>query len=222
MIRLFHGLVISLLLSTPLAAQEPVSGSSVQGETVISMIVASIDGEPLTSADISEFARATGEPAPKQMTATDPQAQRLLRELVAQKLISKEAERIGVEVEEGEVDSYVAEIQRQNNVDQSSFENLLKSQGLSVEEYKRQVQSDILRTRVFASEVRSKINITDEDVQRYVDDRPELKPEEGEVRLQQILYKPSGKETGGDARKKLSEIKASIEQGADWETAGGE
>jgi len=187
---------------------------------VVEMIVATVDGEPLTLGDLRRFIRSKGETVPEPLNANNPEAQRYLRDMIMDQLIAKEAKEAGVTISEEEVDVYISEIKKQNNVDDSTFIRLLGERGLALEEYKVQVRADILRARLVAQKVRAKINVPDEDIARYLQEHPELAPKQGTVHVQQVLVK-----NGNDSAKTrtLTEaIREKVSAGASWTEAGRE
>ena len=95
-----------------------------------------------------------------------------------ERLLQREAQEAGISVSDEETQAYLDEIKRQNNVDDEGFEELLEKQGFTLDEYLTQVRRDIVRTRILSMRVRKMINIVPEDVERFLEDHPELRPPE--------------------------------------------
>ncbi len=161
----------------------PISAFSAE-VIVIDEVLASVNGDPLTSADLNRYLESVGKVAIEGLTSE--QKQEYLREMVAMQLLEKESETLGISVGSDEVDAYIKEIQRQNGVGDEQFNALLKEQGLNRKSYQEQVKRDIMKTRIISRQIRKRITISDEDVKRYLEENPELKPQTGSVRLQQI------------------------------------
>ena len=135
---------------------------------LLDMVLASIEDEPITIADLRDYAEQQGRTLPENVLSGDPVVRQLLRDLVLTKLIEREAAASGISVSDEEVNAYINEIKRQNNVDDQGLARLLSSKGLSFEIYKRQVRDDIFKTRVVGMHVRNKVTVTDEEVQRLL------------------------------------------------------
>lgn len=177
-------------------------------QEVVDQILFVIDGEPYTLIDFKDYLNIRGEKAPTDMALLGPETSRLIREMIVDKLLSKESITSGMAVSEDEVDAYIDEIKSQNKVDDVGFERLLQSRGITFSDYKEQVKSDILRTRVIGSRVRSKVNVIDQDVEQYLDAHPERKPKEGSLRIEQLFFPL----TETDHKSSTSQVRAAAEQ----------
>lgn len=210
---------------------------------VIDAVVATIDGEPLTSGELKRFvssqARAGGAAESAASPAEPRSAQQQLRDLVTSRLLEKEASKLGISVSESEIGSYISEVKRRNGVEDSQFVTLLSQQGMTVEEYRKQVAADILKSRVVTSRVRSRISIVDEDLQRFAAEHPELVPKAGQLHLHQLFFPATGSASSelslGDgqllegsssaeaaARAAAEAARDSVKDGRSFASAGGE
>jgi len=139
-------LVLSVLVA-PVAARE------------ISRIVATVDGDPITTREFEAYVEKLGRP---------PQPDAFLLEtLITEKLIQKEAAAKGVVVNEADVDGYLAEVKARNGFDDDTFEQALGQQGLTVETYRQNVQDELLRAQLINQEIRSHVNVSPEEIRRY-------------------------------------------------------
>ena len=201
--------VLVLLLSTVVGRHDANAE-----EIVLDSILASIDGEPVTLTDLRRhvssqmYAASRNLPDPKDLSLHSPELRQLLQDLVLSRLLDKEADAVGISVSNEEIDAYIAEIRRQNNVDEEGFRQILQQQGLTWKEYEQQIRNDILKNRVVSARVRSKITVVDGDVKRYLAERPDLAPELGSIRLQQIRIPTGSAEQLAAAKKQLASIAA--------------
>lgn len=225
-------LILSILISysSATAAEEPKedpltaalqSTEAPQTIRVIDRVVATVDGEPLTISDVRRHLSSLGQGESLPTRPTDEDVRGPLNELIGTTLLLREAEAEGIAVADDEIAAYIEEIKRQNGVDAEGFTELLKGQGLTPEQYAQQVRSDILRARVMSAQVRSKINILDEDIKRYLAERPDLVPSIGSQRVEQVVLPLSSMEREA-AESRLAAIKARVEQGASLREAAGE
>ena len=164
-----------------------------QSAEVLDMVLASVDGEPLTMSDLKRYIAAHGDVVPNDLLDGSQEVRKHLKEMIIDQLVSKEAETSGISVTEDEVEAYIQEIRRQNGVDAEGFAELLRSRNISVADYKMQVRSDILRTRIMGVKIRPKVNVLEDEVKAYLEEHPDLQPKTGEIRVEQVLLKfPEG------------------------------
>ncbi len=194
-------------------------------DNVIERVVASIDGEPISSGDLRRYMSAQGQTPPPQIESGDPVLKKVLRDMVISRLLEKEAEKSGISVGEDEIDAYVAEIKKQNQVDEAGLSQLLQSRGLTIEEYKKQVVNDVLRSRVVSMKVRSKVNVMEEEIDRYLGAKPadvEEKNDPEGTKLQQIFLERTEGSDSVELTAKLNAMRAEIEAGKSMADVGGE
>jgi parvulin-like peptidyl-prolyl isomerase len=185
--------------------------------------VASVDGEPVTLSDLKQFVAAQGGVTPEAIAKGEFEAEKYLHDLIVQQLLEKEAKSSGVTVGDAEIDAYIDEIRKQNHADAGEFEQLLKHRGLSPADYRRQVAADILKTRVIGARVRSRVNVSDQDIERYVRDNPRLMPQEGELHVQQIFIGADRKDAMLlDPKQEMERMHGELEDGKEMPEVGGQ
>ncbi len=212
--------------------------ASPERTTVIDMVIAAIDGEPITFTDLQNFIAEQGTTPPENLNAEDKEIRKQLRDLILAKLLEKEAQKAGISIGEPEIQAYIEEIKRQNNVDDAGLEAMLKSKGMSLKAYQVQIKNDILKNRIVGAEVRTKVSVSDADIERYVAAHPEMRNSqpadiEAEIpaaegttlHLVQILLRvpeDASEESREELRKQAEELHAKLEDGGDWSELGGE
>ena len=189
------------------------------GGELMDAVLAGVDGEPLTMEDLRQFIASHGEDAPKNILADRAGLKNAVREMVTHELLQREAKSAGLAVSSEEVTAYIEEIKKQNGVDDAGFAALLSRKQLTVEGYRAQVQADILRTRIMSSRVRAKVNITDGDVEKYLEEHPQSGPGEGEVRVLQATFRAP---TADAAEQLANEFKEKVEDGAEFAGTAGD
>ena len=172
--------------------------SSDDSSRVLDAVVAAIDGEPITWSGFRRFVSTEGLEIPQDRVLL----RQLVQKMVVSNLLVKEAEKAGMSVSDEEVEAYLQRVRSENGVSEKEFEAMLQQRGLTLEQYSAYVRKDILKARVLSKEIRSKINVVDEDIDRYIAERPELRPEEGTLRLYEINI-PKDIEDAAAERKKI-------------------
>jgi peptidyl-prolyl cis-trans isomerase SurA len=92
----------------------------------------------------------------------------LLNFLVDEQLINQLAKESGVRATDADVDSAIENIRLQNNMTEEQFKEALQAQGLSEAQYRQDLKRQVVRLKVLNERVRSRVNVTEEEVRaRY-------------------------------------------------------
>ncbi len=179
-------------------------------------VVASIDDRPITLSEVS--ARMM---PPTRMTLSEAEAspafKQALDELIAQRLIEAEASERKLSVTDDEVAEYMREVATRNSLSPEEFLVALRREGRSENEYKAQIKSDILRSKLAGSFARGSVAVSDEEVNKALNETGEEKknaPSEL-VTLRQIMLSAEH-HSAEEAEKVLEDLKEKIEDGASF------
>src|SRR5215510_989451 len=136
---------------------------------VIDRIVATVDDEPITLYELRSFSKEPGQRAlfMPQGGAAGMSDRDILEVLIMNKLVGKEVEAQGIKAKDSDIDSYIERIKEQSKIDDEQFQTALKTQGLSMEEYRKQLSQEIERALLINREIGAHVNVTPEDVARY-------------------------------------------------------
>ena len=91
----------------------------------------------------------------------------VLPQLIDDVLVQEEIDKNGLTATDQEIEQAIQSICAQNGITREEFVEKLKTQGYTLEQYKKQLKQQIERSRLIQSEVKSKIVITDEDITNY-------------------------------------------------------
>ncbi len=128
----------------------------------VDRILANIDDQVITLADYKLFAKelTAGE-------ADDDVDEGLLRQLVEEKLIAREAVRRGMEASDEEVEQAIQEFKSLNGLSQNDLETFLQEDGKDMEKFRAVVRERILISRMLGSEVDAKVLVTDPEIDAF-------------------------------------------------------
>ena len=139
-----RALILGLLLATTpdcVAAPSKKTEKKVEAapqELVIDAIVGSVDDKPITLSDLN--ARL----APRRLTLAEagkePEASRVLDQIILEKLLEEEAKAKRVNVTDAEVQEYLQEVMQRNGLSEGEFQAALAKEGRSVSAYKQQIK----------------------------------------------------------------------------------
>ena len=92
-----------------------------------------------------------------------------LNRLVEKKLIDQKIRELDIKVLDDEVKAAIDDVKKQNNMSQEALVQALAGQGLSFEQYRVQLKEQLERLRLMSQEVRSKIQVGEQEVRDYYD-----------------------------------------------------
>lgn len=192
---------------------------------LLDRIVAEVNGEVITLSEVSERVERlerelkSSTDAESFLKQSNAQRAKALETMVDELLVLQEAKRLGVEIEEEQVDSALANVRRENNVtSDSQFQYLLQAQSFTLQEYR-----DFLKRQMTIIQVRRKalggIEVTDEEVRAYYEANKEDFRRPASVHLRHILLRvpedasPAALEA---LRTQAGKLRAEIQAGADF------
>ena len=92
-------------------------------------------------------------------------SQQVLASLIEEQIKLQEAERLGIEVSDEEIDKAFASLAEQNKFTPEQFTEILKRSGVNKATMERQIQAQIAWTKIVQSAVLSQVSVTDNDVE---------------------------------------------------------
>ncbi len=114
----------------------------------------------------------------------------MLNRLVDEKLTDQEIKRNDIQVDDAQIDQTIERIKKANEYTDEDLRRMLEQEEMTMEQYRHKIRDQILRTRLVNYEVKSKIVITEEEIQRYYDSHPEIYAGKIRYHLRNILMRP--------------------------------
>jgi len=208
--RFVKAILLTALGVLPLTAHA--LPSTAEEKVLIEAVVASVDGKPITLQDLSKRLRRR---LSFKEASRDPEAQKALDELITERIILEESETRRLQVDEEEINDYIGEVAKQNNLTREGFIKALQDEGKTFEEYKTQVRFDILRSRITGAHIRGSVAVTDKEVDEYIKNHSDRAPRGASVEIDQILFSPEkhGKE---ELKKRIKLVLQKLDDGGDF------
>jgi len=136
-------------------------------QRTLDVIVASVDGNPITLQDISQ--RIPGGPAVSTQELSEKGvAQDALNALIDEALVSAEAQDRKIIVEDNDVTSYMNVVAQQNQMSVDDFVSALEQRGINKEQYRKQVRHEILRSKIASAVAQTSTSISEEELEDAV------------------------------------------------------
>jgi peptidyl-prolyl cis-trans isomerase SurA len=173
--RLLRASLGALLIGGGILGSGPVAATADTAE-VVDRIVAEVNDDIITLYELQRamepFARrvrAMKRPISEERQMLFEVREKVLNQLIDQRLTDQEAKRFNITVSEAAVDSTVEEMKKRNRMTDRELRDSLAREGLSLEEYRQQLKDQMLRARLVNREVKSKIVITEQDIRSCYD-----------------------------------------------------
>jgi len=185
------------------------------GAIVINRILATIDGDPVTLYEVKAF--TTGNPLAAQLNEQNPQA--LLDALITSRLIRIEVESRGISIGDAEIDNYITQIRQQNQLTEEQLYQVIAEQGLSREAYRAQIREELERAQLINREIRGKVNVTPEDIERYYTANLSDYEQSPEVTVSHIMFRLPEDAPQGEvdrAMQRAEQVHEELEDGEDF------
>ena len=156
---------------------------------VIEQLIVVIDGEPYTLSDLATYAKAKlDRPFPSgDLKKINDSDREVLEQFITLKLLESEARESGIKITEQDVNQYIDEIQKRNRLSDEDLKAALSREGQTLASYRVAVKSELEKAEIINRQVRNKVNITDDDVERYYKLNEKKFRSEDRVRLRHIL-----------------------------------
>ena len=150
--------------------------------------------------------------------------QKILEFLIDEKIAQAKIKELRIQVSEKQVDNYVEKLKRDNQWTQEDLVAGLEKEGLSYEKYRERIKRDIERAQLIEYEVRSKIIIRDEAIQKYYEENKGTFGVAEKVQLAGIFLMRKNLKSEEEMRelyRKAQEISAKLKAGADFSQMAG-
>jgi peptidyl-prolyl cis-trans isomerase SurA len=157
--------------------------------------------------------QGTAVPSPEQLR------KQVVERLILKKLQQQRAKQLGIEVEDATLMETVTNIAARNNLSVDELKATLEAGGIRFQDFQEDTRMQILLSRLQTQEVARGVQVTDQEVDRFLEkNASQLIPRE-QVRLQHILVALPESPTPaqvGQAEKKAKGLLAKIRGGADF------
>jgi peptidyl-prolyl cis-trans isomerase SurA len=185
---------------------------------ILNRILATVDGKPLTLYELKVFAADNIQA--RQLGSNDPSA--LLELLITTHLIDLEIQAKGISISDTDVDRYIEQVRQQNQLSQGQLEEALRQQGLDAKTYRAQIRDEMQRAQLINREIRGKVNVTPEEVERYYEAHLSEYAKDPEVTVSHIMLRLAANAPADEVERveaRAAEIHDRLDKGESFEDA---
>ena len=181
-------------ISRALAAAALLASAAAHAE-LVDKVAAVVNDDIIALSEVEkraapELARANADRDPQQRSELRKKAiQNALDQLIAEKLMEKEMDELGISVTEQEVDLGIEDVRKQNNLEAEQFEQALRGEGYTMKDYRDFMRKHLRRLKLVNLKVRSKVKISEKDLRAAYDQWARLEQSDPEIHARHILVK---------------------------------
>ncbi len=171
-------------------------------------IAAKVNGEAISTEALNQQLEQLKKQYPNMFTGADGEGrlldfkQRLLDNIINQKLIEQAAKDKGIKISDADVQKQIDQL-KTGFKDQAQFDEALKSAGMTVDGLKTQIRNQLVTQKLIES-LSSNTKVSEADIQAYYDKNKAQFFQKASKKASHILFKPEDKAT---AEKVLAEVK---------------
>jgi peptidyl-prolyl cis-trans isomerase SurA len=216
--------ISALFLSISLWSTATLAQSTVPALQTADYIVAVVNSEPITHSEVQFAMRRIQMQLQQQRQTPPPEAE--LRKMVLERLINDKAQlqwaqELGIRVEDSAIDLAEQNMARQYQTSVSDLHLRLLKEGVNVTTFRKQLQDQITLNRLHEREVESRIRISDQDVEKHIQEQQALAmdPLLQEINLANLLIavpEKSTPEQSAQLFRKAQELLKRARAGADF------
>lgn len=193
-----------------------------RAQQVVDRVIASVDGNPITLGDLKAFAAANRVTLPDPNDPNAPSTKAALKGLISERMLESEVKKYQGQINENQVNSYIAGFERQAGLTNAQLRQQLQAQGVTYKQFRQHARIQIEKMMMVEKEVRQKINISPAEIKAYYDAHPaEFKVKKERFKLAQILIalppNPTPTEVEA-ARKKADKVRKLAVNGGNFAT----
>jgi len=151
--------------------------ASTAGADVIERVVGTVNNEAIFLSDLRKRAVpflprvAEASTETERMSRLKELYDELLTYLVDEQLIRQLATSSGIRVTDADVDNAIENLRMQNNMTEEQFQQALDKQGFTTRQYRQDLKRQLVRLKVMNERVRSRVNVTEEEVRARYEQR---------------------------------------------------
>ncbi len=142
---------------------------SLSGAAVVEQLIVVINGEPYTTSSVDSYAKSkmgrgfpTGNLDP--INAADRET---LEQFITDKLMEAEVREAGITITDDEVNRYIEQVKQNNHLSDDDLKAALAREGQTLASYKTSVKAEMEKSEIIDRQVKRKVSVSDEDVERY-------------------------------------------------------
>lgn len=214
--RLTRAALLSLLAATPLAHAQQPPKSQPEAQQPLDAIAAIVDDDVILVSELTaalQQAQANLRRAGRELPPADQLQRQVFDQLVLESLQLQMAERAGVRITDAELNEAISGLARQNNLTLEQFSRALSAEGVPYAVAREQVRRDLLLQRVQQGFVSQRVQISDQEIDNFLQSADGQTLSAPQYRLQHALVPVATDDNAAPARERAEGIASRLRAG---------
>ncbi len=161
---------------------------------MVDRIVAIVNDEIITYAMVNEAfvpyekkIREKAYPLDKEVEIRFKIRSNLIQQLIDQEITNQAVKKAQISISDGEVDTYIERIKQMNSFTEEDLRKMLENDGVTLEQYKKEIRNLLLRNKLIQYEVKSRIVVTQKDIDEYYEKHKDEYKEKKKEELTEVI-----------------------------------
>ena len=167
----FYSFILATLLLVGSALFAATPANAAQQPVVLDGIAAIVNGQAITCSEVdrdaSKIRQQLSLSGMKQLPDDQQIFERARQQIISQLLQKQEATKLEISVSDDEIQQAMNNVERQNNIPSGKLEDVLRAQGMDVEQYRQDLSDRLLVGKLSNIAVRSRLQISEEAMREY-------------------------------------------------------
>lgn len=217
--RKYIFVILILIICLPFARAE---------EELLDRVAAVVNDDVITQAELDAFLRPIYDDysqqysGPELMALIQEAREKILNQMIEDKLTYQEALTEKIEVSEDEIDAEFALFQKRLNGPANNIEAALAAEGLSMKAFREKLRKQVMIRKLQDKEIRSKVIVSPLEVEKFYQENPDKFKRPERVRVKSLTIKKSAeaREKGiadEQAKKRIDDLYEKVKQGEDFD-----
>jgi peptidyl-prolyl cis-trans isomerase SurA len=194
---------------------------------VVDQLIVVIDGEPYTLSNVGLYAKTKmGKQFPSgDLSDINASDREVLEYFITEKLVEAAVRQAGIRITDAEIDQYIEQVKKTNGLSETDFNLALIREGQTLAGFRAAVKTKLEENEIIGRQVQRRVNITDDDVERYYKLNAKNYREGERARLRHILLPLSENDPPDqvkEATARATELYKRIAAGEDFGKLAGE
>jgi len=162
---------------------------------LLNAVAAIVNNEIITLYEVQREAasqiRERERKAPLDVATRSKMTKAALESLIDRTLVRQKIRELGIGVSDEEVRQSIEDVKKQNNMSQGELVSALATQGLTYEQYFKQLKDQLEKLKLVSMEVKSKIHVAESEMREYYDAHHGDYSEEDVFHARHIFFRTS-------------------------------
>jgi peptidyl-prolyl cis-trans isomerase SurA len=170
----------------------PAAGAAPNAAVLVDRIVAVVNTEVITSAEVAERVKSVTQQLSQQGTSLPPAdvlQKQVLERMITDRLQLQLAKETALRVDDLQLDRTVARVAESNKLSLTEFRRTLERDGIQFDKFREEVRNEIVLSRLREREVDNRIVVTDNEIDYFLSQQGAPQASASEYNLAHILLR---------------------------------